>query len=68
MSHPPPNSKVLPFRRAKMVVKCTSARQFTGKRTIGELLLLRDAGAIVGQGGRSSEKGTCTGYDVIMTS
>ena len=28
----------------------------------------RDAGAIVGQGGRSLEKGTCADYDVIMTS
>ena len=56
MSHPP-NSKVLPFRRAKMVVKCTSAGQFTGKRTIGELLLLGDAGAIVGQGGQKFGEG-----------
>ena len=28
----------------------------------------RDAGAIVGQGGKSLEKGTCADYDVIMTS
>ena len=28
----------------------------------------RDAGAIVGKGGRGLEKGTCTDYDVIMTS
>ena len=32
-------SKIVPFRRAKMVVKCTSAGQFTGQRTIGYLLL-----------------------------
>ena len=34
-----PTSKILSLRRAKRVVKCTSARQPTGKRTIGELLL-----------------------------
>ena len=28
----------------------------------------RNARATVGRGGRRSEKGTCTGYDVIMTS
>ena len=28
----------------------------------------RDAGAIVGHGGRSLEKGTCTNYDIIITS
>ena len=33
-------SKILPFRRAKMAVKCTSAEQSTGQRTIGEQLLL----------------------------
>ena len=33
-----------------------------------ELPPVRDAGAIVGQGGRSLEKGTCADYDVIMTS
>ena len=37
----PPTSTILPFRRAKMVLKCTSAGQFTGQRTIGELLLLK---------------------------
>ena len=37
----PPTSKNFPFRRAKVVVKCTSARQLTGQRTIGELLLLQ---------------------------
>ena len=31
------------------------------------MILIRDAGAIVGQGGRSFEKGTCTDCDVIMT-
>ena len=38
MSHPP-TLKILPFPRAKIVVKYTCAGQFTGKRTIGELLL-----------------------------
>ena len=28
----------------------------------------RDAGATVGQGGGRFEKGTCTNYDVILTS
>ena len=28
-------SKIVPFRRAKMVVKFTSAGQSTGQRTIG---------------------------------
>ena len=36
-----PTSKILPFRRAEMVVKCTSAGQFTAQRTIGELQLLK---------------------------
>ena len=40
MTHPPA-SKILPFRRAKMIAKFTSAGQFTGQRTIGELLLLK---------------------------
>ena len=35
------STKILPFRRAKMVVKCTSAGKSTGQRTIGELLLLK---------------------------
>ena len=39
---PPPTSKFLPFRRAKMVVKCTAAGQSTGQRTTDELLLLED--------------------------
>ena len=39
VSHPQP-LKTLSLCRAKMVVKCTSARQFTGQRVIGELLLL----------------------------
>ena len=30
--------------------------------------MYRDARAIVGQGGRSLEKGTCTDYDITMTS
>ena len=30
----------MPFRSAKMVAECTSAGQFTGQKTIGELLLL----------------------------
>ena len=34
-------SKILPFRRAKMVVKYTSAGQYTGQRTIDDLLLLK---------------------------
>ena len=41
VAHSPPTSKILPFCRAKMVVKCTSTGQFTGQRTIRELLLLR---------------------------
>ena len=41
MSHPPPTSKILSFRRAKMVVKCTSAEQFTGLSASSELLLLK---------------------------
>ena len=42
-AEPSPTSKILPFRRAKMVVKCTSAGKDTGQRTntIGELLLLK---------------------------
>ena len=32
------------------------------------LILIRDAGATVGQGGGRLEKGTCTNYDVILTS
>ena len=39
MSHPLA-SKISPFRRAKMVVKCASVGQLTDQRTIGELLLL----------------------------
>ena len=41
MSHPP-TSKFLPFRRSKMVVKCTAAGQSTGQRATGELLLLKE--------------------------
>ena len=42
VSYPPPNLKnVEQFCRAKMVVKCTSVGQFTGQRTIGDLLLLK---------------------------
>ena len=40
LSHPQPR-KFLPFRRAKMVAKCTSAGQFTGKKIVRELLLLK---------------------------
>ena len=40
-SHPLPYLENLPFRRAKTVVKCTSAGQLTGPRTTGELLLLK---------------------------
>ena len=36
-----PNLDNLPFRRKKTVVQRTSAGQFTGSRTIGELLLLK---------------------------
>ena len=36
-----PTSKLLPFRRAKMMLKCTSAEQFTGQWTIGDPLLLK---------------------------
>ena len=50
---PPPNLEIiLSFRRAKMVAKCTSAGQFTGQRSIGELLLLnkgRKQKSLVGQ-------------------
>ena len=41
VGEPTLTSKILPFRRAKMVIKCTSAGHFTGQRTIGELLLLK---------------------------
>ena len=34
---PPPNLENLPLCRAKTVVLCTSAGQFTGPRSIGEL-------------------------------
>ena len=37
----PPNLENVLFRRAKMVVQLTSARQLTGPRTIGEVLLLK---------------------------
>ena len=37
----PLTSKNLPFRRAKMVVACTSAGESTGQSTIGEVLLLK---------------------------
>ena len=37
----PPTSKILPFRRAKIVVKCSLAGQSTGQGTIGELLLFK---------------------------
>ena len=42
MSHPLYNLGNFPFRRAKTVVKCTSAGQLTGSRTTGELLLLKN--------------------------
>ena len=38
MSHLP-NLGNIAVLKAKIVVKCTSAGQFTGQRTIGELLL-----------------------------
>ena len=41
VSRPQPR-KFLPFRRAKVVAKCTSARQFTEQRGIGDLLLLKE--------------------------
>ena len=41
---PLPNLEDLPFRRAKAIVKCISARQFAGPRTIGQLLLPKDKG------------------------
>ena len=37
----PTTLKTLPFRRAKMAVRCTLTGQSTGQRTIGELLLLK---------------------------
>ena len=40
----PPTSKILPFRREKMVVKCNSAGQSTGQKTIGEQPLLKTKG------------------------
>ena len=39
VSHPQPRKFCV--SQGKMVVKCTSARQFTGQRTIGELLLIK---------------------------
>ena len=36
-----PTSKILSFCRAQMVVKCTSAGQLTGQRTVDKLLLLK---------------------------
>ena len=41
-SSPLPNFENMPFRRAKTAVQCTSACQFTGRRTIDELLLLQN--------------------------
>ena len=36
----PQTWNILPFRRAKLVARCTSAGQSNGQRAIGELLLL----------------------------
>jgi len=37
--------------------------------SIGDIIdPTRDTGTIVGQGGRSLEKSTCTDYDIIMMS
>ena len=41
VAHPSPNLEDLPFRRAKTLVQYTSAGQLTGRRIIGELLLLK---------------------------
>ena len=38
---PPSTSKILPFRRTKLVVQCTSAGQLTGQKIIDEVLLLK---------------------------
>ena len=45
-----------------------SDEQITAARDLFESNVFRDAGAIVGQGGRSLEKGTGTDCDVIVTS
>ena len=41
VSYPPTQTLKIPFRNAKTVVQCISAGQFTGPKTIAELLLLR---------------------------
>ena len=44
MGEPPPAAKSFLLGRAKMLVQCTSAGQFSGQKTIGELLLLLKKG------------------------
>ena len=39
--HPHPNLENFSILQSKMVVKCTSAEQFAGQRTISKILLLK---------------------------
>ena len=51
-----------------MVIKAVQEPTMVMMMLIFMMMPNRDAGAIVGQGGRSLEKGTSADYDVIMIS